>query len=85
MILRGVAGGIDGVADVGETVAFKMRGGGEEVEDGREEGLTAVDELCKEAEGLAGGEGMGDERKLQIGCDSSVSLHNTSSISRSNP
>ena len=37
------------------------------MEDGREEGLTAVDELCKEAEGLAGGEGMGDERKLRIG------------------
>ena len=45
MILRGVAGGVDGVADVGEIVAFTMGGGGEEVEDGREEGLTAVDEL----------------------------------------
>ena len=36
---REVAGGVDGVADVGEIVAFTMRGGGEEVEDGREEGI----------------------------------------------
>ena len=67
MILRGVAGGVAGVADVGGIVAFTMRGGGEDVEDGREEGLRAVDELCKEAEGLAGGEGVGDERKLRMG------------------
>ena len=30
-------------------------------------GLTAVDELCKEAEGLVRGEGMVDECKLRIG------------------
>ena len=46
MILRGVAGGVDGVVGR-EIVAFTMRGGGEEVEDGREEGLTAVDEKQK--------------------------------------
>ena len=67
MMLRRAAGGVDSVADVGKIVAFTMRGGGKGVEDGREEGLRAIDELCKEAKELPGGEGISDERKLRIG------------------
>ena len=66
VILRGATGDERGVDGVAGTAVFKLRGGGEE-DDGIDEELIAVDELYKEAEGLLGGEGMGDERKLRMG------------------
>jgi hypothetical protein len=44
--------------------------------DGRKKELIAVGELYKEAEWLSGGGGMGDERKLQMGCDLGTSMVN---------
>jgi hypothetical protein len=50
---------------------FEFGGGGDELK-GKEEELIGVDELCREAEGLAGDDGVGDvdERKLRMGRDS---------------
>jgi len=61
IILRGGGGDEHGVGALGS--------GGEEEVDGRDddEGLITIDELYKEAEGLPGGEEMGDKRKFRMG------------------
>jgi len=77
MILSCVTGGeselfcVNCVVDVGGTAACELGNGidSEDVGvDGRDEELIAVDELHK-VEGLPGGEGMGDKRKLRMGRD----------------
>ena len=59
-----------GHGDVDVNTIFEPEGDSED-SDGMDEEFITADELLKEAaEGLPGGEEMGDERKLRMGRDS---------------